>query len=209
MRYERLLAIDPSLTCSGWALFDIGTGKLKAVGKIRSMSAQHQLAERLDDLHNKVQRLMEILELDYKDVLIAEDATTMRDPDAAIKVEQVRGIFENSARTFGLCVPGRLNPRTVQSELLGLRGRQLKRPIIKAMAVSTVQQIFSECLARLNFETSDAALTANQDIVDAILLGHLATSKVRMAQEGAFDLKVCFQKGRTNRARAYRGMIMN
>lgn len=209
MRYQRLLAIDPSLTCSGWALFDIESGQLKAVGKIRSLPSRHQLAARLDDLHAKVQRLIEILDLNYQDVLIAEDATTMKDPEAVIKVEQVRGIFENSARSNGMCVPGRLNPRTVHSEILGLRGRQQPRPLVKAMAVTAVQKIFAECLQRLCFDCSDAALHSNQDIVDAILLGYLATSKVRMAQEGSFDLKLCFQKGHTSRNRAYKGMILN
>ena len=209
MRYQRLLAIDPSLTCSGWALFDIRTGKLKAVGKIRSMSARHPLAQRLDDLHNKAQRLIEILELDFNDVLIAEDVTTMKDPDAAIKVEQVRGIFENAARANGLCVPGRLNPRTVHAEILGVRGRQPGRPLVKAMAVAAVQKIFSDSLERLAFDTSSSALNANQDIVDAILIGHLASSKVRIAQEGDFDVTLCFQKGHSSRARAFKGALLN
>src|SRR5690606_567012 len=134
--YKRLLAVDPSLTCSGWALFELATarpgqGKLVAVGKIRSLSPRVPLATRFSDLQRKIVGVYESLSLSGNDVLICESQTTMRDPRAAFKVEQVRGIFETVARSRSLHVPGRINPRSVQSEVMGLRGKQLARAVVK------------------------------------------------------------------------------
>ena len=51
--FKRLLAIDPSLTCSGWALFDIKTKKLLSVGNVKSKK-EGGLSERLLDFQKKI-----------------------------------------------------------------------------------------------------------------------------------------------------------
>src|SRR5689334_2486040 len=125
MPYRYLLSVDPSLTCSGWALFSLRSTALMGVGKIRSLPPSHALPDRLNDLQRKVQAVFDQFQLTEKDILVCEAPTTMKDPSAAIKVEQVRGMFESLARTRRVTVPGRINPRTVHHELLGLKGRQL------------------------------------------------------------------------------------
>jgi len=118
MRY--VMAVDPSLTCSGWAIFDISSNSLQAVGKIKSLSASgHSLPERYEDLQRQVSQLFLHFNLGNSDVVICESETTMIDPKAAFKVERVRGIFETLGRERGCIVPGRISPRTVQFEVGG------------------------------------------------------------------------------------------
>ncbi len=181
---RKLLAVDPSLTCSGWALFLLTDGGLKApvlkgVGKVRSLPPKHALSFRLVDLQAKVKSILESIDLGANDVLVCEAQTTMRDPHAAFKVEQVRCIFETIARDRSVSVPGRLNPRSVQHEVMGLRGQQLGRKIVKDTAVAVAQVLFAADLKALGFATDTKHLSKHQDIVDALLLGALAASKLR------------------------------
>lgn len=188
------MAVDPSLTCSGWALFGVSTdspgqGSLLAVGKIRSLSPEHALARRYQDLQDKISAVCESLKLAANDVLICESQTTMRDPRAAFKVEQVRGIFETVARSRSLSVPGRINPRTVQSEIMGLRGKQLAREIVKDTAIHIVKTVYGPALEALGFDCDRENLSKNQDIVDAILIGSLALTRFGTALRGGLELE--------------------
>lgn len=189
---SRLIAIDPSLTCSGWALFSIADGALVGVGKVRPLPPSMPLAARLDDLQRKISLLFEHLSILENDVLVCEAPTTMRDPRAALKVEQVRSIFETLGRERGLAVPGRLNPRTVQYEVMGLGGRQLKREQVKAVAVQTVVRLYGPVLARIGFADEREALARHQDIVDAILVGTLALSRIQSAHRARIPLEDLF-----------------
>jgi Holliday junction resolvasome RuvABC endonuclease subunit len=201
---DRLLAIDPSLTCSGWALFRVSNGELVGVGKIKSLPASLPLAVRLRNLQEKVEQLYAQLSLKNKDLLVCEAPTTMRDPRAAIKVEQVRGIFETMARTRELVVPGRINPRSVHSEVIGLRGRQQRREIVKLAAAQLVLSLFGESLERMGFEPALANLRRNQDIVDAILIGHVSLARVRSAQHTGIPLEQLFEISTTHSRRKAR-----
>jgi Holliday junction resolvasome RuvABC endonuclease subunit len=177
----RLIGVDPSLTCSGWALFDLRSEKLLGVGRIRSMAASFPMAKRLEDLQNKVSLLLAGLELGKGDVMVCEAQTTMRDPRAAFKVEQVRGLFETLGRTIKMSVPGRLNPRTVQYEMMGLRGKQLKRASVKQTAAMAVKHLYADALEGIGFDRQAIGKASYQDIVDAILIGSLAVTKVKSA----------------------------
>lgn len=188
----RLLAVDPSLNCSGWALFTLKGGELRAVGKIRSLSPKVALSLRLIELQQKVKGIFEHFRLGEGDVLICEAPTTMRDPRAAFKVEQVRGIFETLARELGLEVPGRLNPRTVQREMMGLKGRQLARAEVKRIAAAIVARIHGEVLTKMGFDIAVDTLARHQDIVDAVLLGSLAVSRVQAAHTAKSSLSSMF-----------------
>lgn len=196
---RNLIAIDPSLTCSGWALFGIASGTLLGVGKIKPPGPDTSLPSRLESLQRAVSELLDQLDLDRRDLMVCEAPTTMRDPKAALKVEQVRSIFESVARQREVRVPGRLNPRTVQYELMGLRGKQLARNIIKKTAIKIIEGTFKGPLERLNFEVTERNLARNQDIVDAILVGQLAVHRVKTGSVGALDLDSLFEE-RTNRA---------
>jgi Holliday junction resolvasome RuvABC endonuclease subunit len=190
---SRLISVDPSLTCSGWALFSIKNAQLMAVGKLRSLSPEKPLAIRLQDLHDKISKIFATLELGDDDVLICESPTTMRDPRAAFKVEQVRGIFEEVARQRSMRVPGRLNPRTVQYEVMGLRGKQLKREIVKATALSIARTLYGKALLGMGFELDDAFLSRHQDIVDAILIGSLGVTRIQSATTTGVTLEEMFE----------------
>jgi len=198
-----LLAIDPSLTCSGWALFSLQAGDLLGVGKIRSLPSSLALAHRIEDLQQKINLLFDQISLCDNDVLICEAPTTMRDPRAAFKVEQVRGIFETIARERGLRVPGRLNPRSVQYEVMGLKGKQMTREVVKQSAVQIVQRLYSGALKRIGFDCDASNLKKHQDIVDAILVGTLAVARVQSANLSKMELEEAFaEKIKSRRLRA-------
>jgi Holliday junction resolvasome RuvABC endonuclease subunit len=188
MTYRYLFSVDPSLTCSGWALFSVKEGRLCAIGKIASKPPSSLLSERLQDLQNKIESVYVQLKLNSSDVLICESPTAMRDPNAAIKVEQVRSIFETLARNIGLNVPGRINPRSVQNEILGIKGKQIKRLQVKAMAVEAVFNLYSSSLKAIGFPADRVNLKKNQDIVDAILIGSLAITRMGTAKMGGIAL---------------------
>jgi hypothetical protein len=124
----------------------------------------------------------------------------MRDPRAAIKVEQVRGIFEAIARQCLLEVPGRINPRSVHTELMGLKGRQAARELVKQTAVQIVKSSFEDSLNALGFEASEKSLIQHQDIVDAILLGQLAVYRIKGAERAKLKLSAMFDTTVNHRA---------
>jgi Holliday junction resolvasome RuvABC endonuclease subunit len=211
MSAQRLIAVDPSLTCSGWALFLAPSGELIGVGKVRSLSAENVLSVRLADIQSKIGEVLEKLQLGRGDVLVCEAPTTMRDPRAAFVVEQVRGIFETLARSRGMIVPGRINPRSVQSEVLGIRGEQLKRAEVKETAVITVFRVYRGALERLGFDACLGRLRRNQDIVDAVLLGSLALTRLSAGWKGGVAPEQLFQERAMLRRRRRRkvGMVLS
>jgi Holliday junction resolvasome RuvABC endonuclease subunit len=184
INFRSLLAVDPSLTCSGWARFDVSTGRLAAVGKIRTLGPNSPMSERLNLLQERVHTLVHRLGLGAADAMVCEAPTTMRDPFAAIKVEQVRGIFEAVGRARNVVVPGRVNPRSVHFEVLGLTGRQLGRGIVKEMGIRAAGVLYAEDLQRLGLSPEEDDLKKHQDIVDAILIGRVALSRLKEAALG-------------------------
>lgn len=190
LRY--LMAVDPSLTCSGWALLSIPEGEVLAVGKIKAAPPSVPMATRLDRLQGSIKKVLSNLSLGELDVLVCEAPTTMKDPHNAIKVEQVRGIFESTGRSRGVSVPGRVNPRSVQYEVMGLKGKQMARLEVKAAAVRTVQYLYAPALQRLGIETSDTALKKHQDIVDAMLIGRFAVLRIQGALDSRQPLEQVF-----------------
>ncbi len=198
MRYKHLIAVDPSLTCSGWALFRVVDQKLIAVGKLRSLPPTSSLPTRLADLQHRVKQTLQQFTLGSKDLLVCEGETTMKDPRAAIRVERVRSIFESVGRDLKLTVPGRINPRTVQSELMGFKGRQPKREIVKAQAIHVCSALYKEAFKNLQFEMGLSHLKKNQDIVDAVLVGTVALTRVKAAEHG-ISLEELFNPTRRRR----------
>lgn len=199
--FRRLIAIDPSLSCSGWAMFRISDGRVISLGKIRGYPAVEALSLRLKKLQEQVAAIFSRIELGQLDILTCESPTTMRDPHAAIKVEQVRSIFETQARSRGANVPGRVNPRSVQFEVMGLSGKQLTRTLVKESAVRTVQAIFESDLKRLGFPVSEVDLKKHQDIVDALLVGRAALARVNSAKVAGIALEELFDESRRRRRR--------
>jgi len=199
----RLLAVDPSLTCSGWAFFSGLNGKLLGVGKIRSLSPQYSMAVRLEDIQNKITKLLTLLEIGEEDVVVCEGQTTLIDPKAAFKVEQVRGIFEAVARSRSARVPGRVNPRTVQSEVIGLRGKQISRILVKSHAVRTAKAVYGEGLSALGFPSTEKDLSRSQDIVDALLIGSAALTHISSAMRAGIPIESAFDQRKLISRRKY------
>lgn len=194
-----LISIDPSLTCSGWAVFDFNTEGLVAVGKIRALPASYSLSDRLLDFQKKVQDLLKTFGLKRGDYLVSEAPTTMRDPRAAFRVEQVRSIFEAVARAKDINVPGRVNPRSVQREVMGLRGKQIAREQVKDTAVRVVSALYEKDLRCLEFPVDHSSLLKHQDIVDAILVGRLALIRVKSAIQAGLPPQKLFDEKLTSR----------
>jgi Holliday junction resolvasome RuvABC endonuclease subunit len=199
--FRFLFAVDPSLTCSGWALFDIASGEVLSVGKIRGEGAHIPLSTRLLSFHRRIEDLFAQISLGSKDLVVCEAPTTMKDPHNAIKVEQVRGIFESSARGRGATVPGRINPRSVQFEVMGLAGKQARRDDVKAAAVKTAQFLYRDNLLKIGFDLESPAVSKHQDIVDAVLIGRLAVLRVQAAQQSGVSLEQLFQGDRSSGSR--------
>lgn len=187
-----LLSVDPSLTCSGWALFSVADGALCAVGKIRSLPPKAGLSNRYLDLQEKITSLFKTLKLGLKDVVVCEAETTMKDPRSAFRVERVRGIFETLARTYQCTVPGRINPRSVHNEIMGLKGKQVKREIVKETAVVVVRNLYGRELGSFGIAVDNAELKKHQDIVDAILVGHLGVVRVQSAGRAGISIDSLF-----------------
>ena len=199
--FRYLMAVDPSLTCSGWALLSIPEGEVLAVGKIKSASPSIPLATRLERLQATIAKVLINLSLGDLDVLVCEAPTTMKDPHNAIKVEQVRGLFESTGRSRGVVVPGRVNPRSVQFEVMGLKGKQVARAEVKAVAVQTVHYLYAPALQRLGLAGTVEELKKHQDIVDAMLIGRFAVLRIqgaldaRQSLESVFDTQSKQQRG--------------
>jgi len=191
-----LLAVDPSLTQSGWALFSLQEERPLCWGVLKSEGTSVPLGERLLGLHRKVVDLFSSYDLSNGDYVVCEGpAPVSLNPSSAIKVEQVRGIFEGIARMRGVEVPGRLNPRTVQTELLGMRGKQVPRAEVKQTARTVLMQMYSS--SRRSGDAAESAdySSISQDAVDAILLGVLARAKLRHAISAGIPLAVLFEGG--------------
>jgi len=202
-KHLRLLAIDPSLTCSGWALFSLADGQPLAAGVISPPGSDIVLSLRLAELQNRVTDLFAHYSLGSSDVLVCEGpAPLVLNPSSALKVEQVRGIFEGVARMHKLCVPGRVNPRTVQTELLGLRGRQLSRKEVKDSARVLVEKMFAQFLDAFGYndkgKTKGKSTVLSQDIVDALLIGALAVGKVQIGMRSNMPLEEAFELSRSS-----------
>ena len=194
MSPERLFAVDPSLTCSGWALFSLPDESLLGVGKIKSLPASNELSLRIADLQEKIALVLDDAGLKKGDLLVCEAQTTMRDPRAAFVVEQVRGVFETLAREREVLVPGRINPRSVQHEVMGLRGKQLKREIVKSTAASVVENLYGSSLTKLGFTVNAKELSKNQDIVDALLIGAYGLAKIAQSAHSGAPLEGFFSQ---------------
>ncbi len=202
MEHGRFFAVDPSLTCSGWALFNMRDESLLAVGKVKSLPASHPIASRFEDLQSKVSQIYDKLSLGERDMVVCEAPTTMRDPRAALLVEQVRSIFETLAREFGARVPGRIHPRSVQFEVVGLRGKQLKREVVKHSALEVVSRLYGDALERIGFENSLTHLKKHQDVVDAVLIGAYGLSRVSQAAATGQPFEEFFSTSQSLRTRS-------
>ena len=123
----------------------------------------------------------------------------MREPRAALKVEQVRTIFECSARARAVQVPGRISPRSVHFEIMGLRGKQLPRIAIKECAVHTALALFGAELSALGFPTQLKSMKQQQDIIDALLIGCVGIERVKAAEIQNVSLAEFLDKDRQKR----------
>jgi len=196
-----LLAIDPSLTASGWVLFDFDNSIPLASGVLSPPGPKLSLAKRLDQLQQSVEDLLLELKVHGGDILICEGpAPLVLNPQSSLKVERVRSIFESVARSMNLTVPGRINPRTVQSELLGMRGPQLPRPVVKDCARKIAMQLYGDQLTSLWSKRRGAPKKKGterkqkipQDIIDAVLIGALAITKIKLCIISGNDISDAF-----------------
>ncbi len=162
------------------------------------------MAIRLRRLQDRVSGILEKLSLGAQDVLVCEAPTTVIDPHNAIKVEQVRGLFESAARGRGVVVPGRVNPRTVQYEVMGLKGKQLVRTEVKLAALRTAIYLYSPRLEQLGFVATEDELKKHQDIIDALLIGRLMLSRIKAATDAGVPLASTLESQTPQNRRSWR-----
>ena len=188
-----LFAVDPSLTCSGWALFSLNEKSPHAFGVFTPPGPKFALEFRLQTLQEEISSLFSDLSLGKGDYLVCEGpAPLVKNPQSSLKVERVRSIFETLAREREIKVPGRINPRTLQTELLGMRGQQLKRTEVKRWARDTVEKLYG---ANLNHLKTSGKLKKKipQDIIDAILIGTIALSRIQISSQTGLPLTEAFE----------------
>lgn len=174
--FKRVLAIDPSLISSGWALFKTSPRRCLAFGTIRTQKVKC-LESRLKSIQTQVNDLYTSINLSASDLVLVEDATKFIDPLNLIKVERVRAVFEVLARSSGIETK-RIHARTIQRFVMGLTGRQLKREIVKACARQTAWALYRSELMQIDGIKTVEDMKRCQDIVDALLIGHYATSQI-------------------------------
>ena len=176
-----IIGIDPGLTRSGWAVFCLRSIRPLSSGSIKPLGPQFPLPDRLVDLQGQVELLLREIDVKNTDYLVCEGAAhLMQNPKTSALVEQVRTIFETVARSRRIVVPGRINPRTLQVELLGLKGAQLPRDQVKKLAEEYTKIYFQSYLEALDRKV-------NSDENDALLIGFLACSKVSRALKTSQD----------------------
>lgn len=189
---KNILAVDPSLTCSGWALFSVEKDLPLAAGTLSPPGPGKSLPSRMTDLQEKISALFLTLQLRSGDILVCEGpAPLVKNPQSALKVEGVRGLFETLARSIGMVVPGRVNPRTVQSELLGMRGKQLPREQVKAWARGVALQMYGQPLLEILGVAHENAIS--QDIIDALLIGSFLQSRIRISLQTGISVETAIQ----------------
>ncbi len=186
-----------------------------SAGIISALPAKFSMSHRLQVLQQGIEDTFTQLRLTQGDIVVCEGpAPIVLNPHTALKVEQVRGIFETVARTRGLAVPGRINPRTVHTELLQMRGKQLSRAEVKVWARATVERLFGVNLAGITMMGSFShggpqdngaecrLLRGNgsqrrkkipQDIIDALLIGCVAVSRVQLGKKSQLSLEAVFE----------------
>jgi hypothetical protein len=73
---------------------------------------------------------------------------------------------------------------------MGLKGKQLPRAEVKQAAVRTVEFLYSDQLIDLGIGAEK--LERHQDIVDAILIGKLALTRIQSAKNTSFPIEDLF-----------------
>ncbi|MDR2338329.1 MAG: hypothetical protein LBE20_06795 [Deltaproteobacteria bacterium] len=196
--FKKLLAIDPSLTSTGWVLFDLQTGTIRQFGILNDPGPKIVLARRLAILQQEIEALLSAVELQAGDVLVCEGpAHLVLNPQSALKVEHVRGMFEVLARKRGVDVPGRVNPRIIHTEILGLKGKQVKRAEVKKIARSVAERLFvKEFANNQNNKLNSRRKVLSQDIIDAALIGAFCITQIDLCQKLKIDLAEAFHEGR-------------
>ena len=146
------------------------------------------------DFQRRVKEVLNSISIKTGDFLVCEAATTMIDPRAIIILEQIRGMFETLAREREVIVPGRINPRSVQFEILGMKGSPISRVKVKDVAVHGVACLYGDALKKLGFDISVKNLKKNQDIVDALLVGRLALTRIQSALQANMPVENIFEE---------------
>jgi hypothetical protein len=90
----------------------------------------------------------------------------------------------------------------VQFEIMGLSGKQLERKEVKATAVRMATFLYGPELQRLGINMDE--LQRHQDIIDALLLGRLALTRIQTAHDGELPLAQIFESGVPQRRTSWR-----
>jgi len=78
---------------------------------------------------------------------------------------------------------------------MGLKGRQLERKEVKRIARDLADKLFSSYFKENK---------SNQDIVDAVLIGALVSSKLKIAKDTKVDLDVMFAPKKRRRSKRWK-----
>ena len=167
----RILAMDPSLSCIGWALMETGEDELRHLEWVSSWGKAEPTGTTFDDKLASAGAIAErVLRGASADILAVEMPVVYRNPQTTIKLAQVVGVVRWAAhhwvdRVIEIQPGGRL-------AALGLPVR-LKRPIAKELVINVVNNLYKR-----TFTMED------HDIADAVAVGHAALAELRKEQWG-------------------------
>jgi len=167
--YIRILALDPSLSCIGWALMEYAPDWRR--DWVTSYGVVQPCGDTLDDKLAEIGGHAErLLRGSNPDILAVEMPVVYRNPATTVKLAQALGVIRWAAhhwtdRTIEIMPGGRLTA-------LGLPMR-MKRKDAKEMVRTLVNQVYK------------LELTAEQhDIADAIAVGHAAIVEIKKEEWG-------------------------
>jgi len=171
-RIIRILALDPSLSCVGWALMEFDPELVR--DWVNSHGNFRPEGDDLDaKLANAADTLGRMLMASPVDILAIELPVVYRNPATTIKLGQLVGAlryvaYQTTDRTIEIQPGGRLTA-------LGLPCR-MKRKTAKELVVSMINTRY-----KLELEAAD------HDVADAVAVGHAAILKLRQEAWGRGD----------------------
>lgn len=162
---SKVFSVDPSVSSLGWAIMQV-SGRLVDAGVLK-YSSKNSICERIQFILREVNDLIQYYKLGPTDYCVLESSAGIINPRSFLALERVRSSVEALAIIKGLRVIGRINPRSLQSKMLGLKKME-KRDFVKSAIRSFVIQEFRSFFDGNRLDIS----RVEQDLFDAVILAY-------------------------------------
>ncbi|MCS6961758.1 MAG: crossover junction endodeoxyribonuclease RuvC [Deltaproteobacteria bacterium] len=174
---QKVLAVDPSSSSLGWAIID--TREIPLDAGVFYYNTDISISNRVKHIVNEIKHIIDCYNLKRGDYFVVESSAGCINPRTFLILERIRGAGEAVALLNGLTVLGRINPRSIHVNLLGIK-KSLARVFVKSAIRSYVEKQFSAFLKSAEIEV----IPKNQDVFDALLLGYYFVRILKMCNNG-------------------------